>query len=114
MWKKYDLSLWGDGSLVSAAVSAIPYALAVLCDILIYWLPLCVIQQAPFAFGLGVRGHLHIANLLSALLAFPFSPRFGMTFARFSKGTRLRSLGKLCRGFVQMFLASPFHGLKLA
>lgn len=28
--------------------------------------------------------------------------------------THLRSLGKLCRGFVQPFLASPFHGGKLA
>ncbi len=114
MWKKYDSSLWGDGSLVSTAVSAIPYALAVLCDILIYWLPLRVIQQAPFSFGLGVRGHLPVAYLLTVLLAFPFSPRFGMTFARFSKGTRLRRPAKLYRGFVQMFLATPFHGGKLA
>lgn len=64
--------------------------------------------------GFGVRGHFHVANLLSALLAFPFSPRFGMTFARFTKGTHLRRLGELRRGFVQMFLATPFHGGNLA
>ncbi len=59
--------------------------------------------------GLGVRGHLHIANLLSALLALPFIPPSMWTFSRFNGGTHLRSPGKLCRGFVQVFLASPFH-----
>ena len=53
--------------------------------------------------------HFHVANQLSALLALPFIPPSMWTSSRFNGGTRLRSLGKLCRGYVQVFLASPFH-----
>lgn len=60
------------------------------------------------ALGLGVGGHNPLAVLLvfalAALLMVLPPPEI----------TGLRRLGKLRRGFVQMFLASPFHGGKLA
>ncbi len=60
------------------------------------------------ALGLGVGGHNAFAiSLIFALETF-------LVVLPPSEITRLRSPAKLRRGFVQMFLASPFHGGKLA
>ena len=63
--------------------------------------------------GLGVCGHFHVANLLPAVTYFLF--RFvkdgilTMTINPVNEAFAIVRLGKLCRGFVQVFLATPFH-----
>lgn len=60
------------------------------------------------ALGLGVGGHNAFAiSLIFALAQF-------LVVLPPPEITRLRRPAKLRRGFVQMFLASPFHGGKLA
>ena len=68
-----------------------------------------MIQHAQFAFGLGVRGHFHIAYLLTALLTLPFIPIDGALSAGFTKGSRLCRLGEFGRDLVELFLTTPFH-----
>ncbi len=63
--------------------------------------------------GFGVRGHFHVAYLLPAVTYFLF--RFvkdgilTMTINPVNEAFAIVRLGKLRRGFVQMFLATPFH-----
>lgn len=73
-------------------------------------------HSSTYNFGRGwsVCGHFHVSYLLSATLPISFAQLFGMTFARFTKGAHLCGHGKLCRGFVQLFLFTPFHGGKVA
>lgn len=69
---------------------------------------LCFVVIADATDGARVGGHNPFA------IALIFALETFLVVLPPSEITRLRSLGKLCRGFVQVFLATPFHGLKLA
>ena len=69
---------------------------------------LCFVVIADSSDGARMRGHNPFAiSLIFALETF-------LVVLPPPEITRLRSLGKLCRGFVQPFLASPFHALSVA
>lgn len=110
MWRKYDSPLGRFGSFVSTAVSAIPNAFAVLCDIFVHRMPLRMIQQAHFTSGFGVGGHLHVADFFAALFTLPFCPVNVLFFPGFVGGAYLFCPGELCRGVVEVVFFTPFHG----
>lgn len=107
MWRKYDSPLGRFGSFVSTAVSAIPNAFAVLCDIFVHRMPLRMIQQAHFTSGFGVGGHdaIFIALAFSLMAFLPFLPAPGITHHLCP--------GELCRGVVEVVFFTPFHGVMI-
>lgn len=86
--------------LFTQALSPFIQSAGVLC--------ICFVVIAYSSDGTRMRGHNPFA------IALIFALETFLVVLPPPEITRLRSLGKLCRGFVQVFLASPFHGLKLA
>ena len=69
---------------------------------------LCFVVIADATDGARMGGH----NAFAISLLFAFEAL--LIVLPVPRITRLRRLGELRRGFVQMFLATPFHGGKLA